>query len=82
MAHTHKCTFIAQITAPFTAGNADEAIIGAFDFFQDSMERSEDVEETWLKHCAVGEVSTRVRSVHVCGTELRTGHPQCLARWG
>jgi hypothetical protein len=46
------------------------------------MERSEDVEETWLKHCAVGEVSTSVRSVHVCGTELRTGHPQCLARWG
>ena len=56
MAHTHECTFVACITAPFAACNTDEPVIGAFDFFQDSVEWPEDVEGAGLKHCAVGEV--------------------------
>ena len=62
MAHTYKRTFIACVAAPFAAGNTDEAIVGAFDFFQDSMEGPEDAEEAGLKHCAVREVPTELAS--------------------
>lgn len=66
MTDAHQCAFVCS---PFAALHADEAIIGALDFFESLMKGSEDIEEPRLEHGAIGEVFYAVHIGHV-GIEL------------